>query len=111
MNGFLTDANNPSFGFGGYCLPKDTKQLLANYNSIPQNIIKAIIDSNSTRKDFISEKYSILKRKKLEFIGFSVMKENSENFRNSSIQGIMKRLKSKGLNVIVYEPLLNQKTF
>ena len=102
--------NNPSFGYGGYCLPKDTKQLLANYNSIPQNIIKAIIDSNSTRKDFISEKILDLEKKKIGIYRLA-MKENSENFRNSSIQGIMKRLKSKGLNVIVYEPLLNQKTF
>jgi UDPglucose 6-dehydrogenase len=102
--------NNPSFGYGGYCLPKDTRQLLANYNDIPQNIIRAIVDANSTRKDFLAD--SILKKQpKSVGVYRLVMKAGSDNFRQSSVQGIMKRIKAKGIEVVVYEPALNEPEF
>jgi UDPglucose 6-dehydrogenase len=102
--------NNPSFGYGGYCLPKDTKQLLANYKDVPQNLIQAVISSNSTRKDLIADQI-INKNPKVVGVYRLVMKEGSDNYRSSSIQGVIKRIKAKGIEVIIYEPSITEDSF
>jgi len=104
------DYNNPSFGYGGYCLPKDTKQLLANYEAVPQTLIQAIVSSNATRKDFVAEQILDKKPSVVGFYGLA-MKEGSDNFRFSAIQGIMKRVKARGIDVIIFEPALQEEVF